>query len=176
MVSAVGARLSPEQLATIASAPPGISERALARQLGRPHTTVGARLRAIRRAGGWYCRLTLVPCTECGLPVAGPARRTAHVGCRRARENARKRRAYARWTPAQRAASWARAHAADRRDERIAREAARHLGERWTLEDEAYVLSHPRAAARDLALALGRTVWAVKARGRVLRERRQASP
>ena len=47
-----------------------------------------------------------------------------HPACRRARVNAKRREGDTVWTAEQRAASWARAHAADRRDEALAREAA----------------------------------------------------
>ena len=167
---AVRRHLSPEQLAAIASALPGISERALARQLGLHHVAVGRHQRAIREAGGWVCPLSLVPCRECGLPVAGPPRSTIHPACRRVRVNAKQRDGYAGWTAEQRAMSWARAHAADRREEQVARAAATRLGEPWIDEEDRNLLEHPRMAARDVALALGWTVRGVKARRRELRE------
>ena len=91
-----------------------------------------------------------------------------HPACRRAGLNAKQREGYARWTAEQRAASWARAHAADRRDEQVARETATRTWALWTEGEDRYLLDHPMASARDLALALGRTVWGVKQRRRAL--------
>lgn len=79
------ARLSAEDLAAVASAPSDATATELARRLGRPYKLVEARLRAIRRAGGWYSPVKLPPCTECGQPVVGPPKQKAHAACMPAR-------------------------------------------------------------------------------------------
>ena len=81
--------LTLDDLAAIACAPPNARPADLARQLGKPRYLVGQALRylvgqallRIRRAGGWYSRLKLVPCRVCGLPVPGPQRWLLHRSC-----------------------------------------------------------------------------------------------
>jgi hypothetical protein len=84
--------LSDDQLAAIAWAEPGERTAALARGLGAAYTPVyNARLR-MRRAGGWWCPLRLVICTECGQPLltnVATHPRTNHPACERARERRR---------------------------------------------------------------------------------------
>ncbi len=89
------ARLTLDDLAAIACAPPTATPAELASQLGKPATLVGRQLRRMRRAGGWYFVPRLPPCTVCGETVVGPPRRTTHVGCVPARQ--------ARWVPNKRA-------------------------------------------------------------------------
>ena len=74
-------RLSLDDLAAIACAPPDAGPAELARELGKPRYLVDQALLRIRRAGGWYLRLKLVPWRACGLPVAGPGRRLLHESC-----------------------------------------------------------------------------------------------
>ena len=38
----------------------------------------------LRRECGWFTRLTLPPCTECGTVVVGPSWQKRHRGCVRA--------------------------------------------------------------------------------------------
>lgn len=65
----------------------------------------------------------------------------------------------------------AKAHAADQRDYPVTLAEASANGDRWTSDDEAYVLSHLREPARQVALTLGRTLWAVRSRRLHLRRR-----
>ena len=201
-------RLSPEDLAALAAAPPDATPAELARALGRPYGSVHHALRRLRRAGGWYCPLAPAPCAECGLPVAGPRGRLTHVACApgRERRGERERRAWLtgaapeaieRWgipDPAACAARRARerAHAAryyralpdehraalaatwrttDRREHDLTRRAAERHYDAWTDADDRYVLEHGHTPAREVALALGRTTWAVRRRRWYLRHR-----
>lgn len=165
------------------------------------------------RAEGWVCRLSLAPCTECGLPVAGPPRATVHPGCRRTRSGryGRERRAnptapsdrstayVARWRKlhperdqqlrerdkarmrdayhdlpgSAQAAILDRAHQADERDQPLTVEAAWASGNDWTEDEDRYVLDHLKTPARDVALHLGRTLWAVRNRRVTLRRRQE---
>ena len=111
-------RLTLEDLASIAATLDTASPAALARSLGRPYPAVAQAVWRMRRAGGWFCRLTLVPCSECGLPVAGPPGRTAHRAC-------------------------ARAKAA-----RQARECRRRDPERYAVARRAWLARHPEAVAQ----------------------------
>jgi hypothetical protein len=55
-------------------------------------------------------------------------------------------------------------HEADRRDSGLTREVAEQRGEMWTADDEGYLLEHRSMPAREVALALERTLWAVRNR------------
>ena len=137
-------------LAALATAEPGASTMAIARAFGLEHryrTLVAARW-AMRRAGGWYCRLSLVPCTECGAPGAGPKHATAHRHCRAAREQ-RYARERARRDPGRSARSmreWRRAHP-DRARASEERSKARARARRAALPAEQ--VAELRAGARE---------------------------
>ena len=196
---AVRTRLTLDDLAAIACAPPVATPAELARQLGKPRDLVGKILRILRRAGGWYSVLRLPPCTVCDQIVVGPPRRITHVACvparqarwvrdkraqvaaaespeglaqRRARELASAIRHYRSLPPDRRAAWLARAKATLHRDYAITREVADAHRQRWTEDDDRYVLDNPSAPARNVALALGRTSRAVYKRRGTLRGRR----
>jgi hypothetical protein len=107
---------------------------------------------------------------------------TSYVAAWREREPERSRelreqekaRLRARWPdlPAEeRQALLARVHAADARDYPLTVGVAEQSGSPWTDEEDQYVLEHPKMPAREVALVLGRTLWAV--RGRRMRLRRQ---
>ena len=151
----------------------------------------------MRAAGGWYSVLKLPPCTVCGHIVVGPPKRITHVACvparqarwvrdkraqvaaaespearaqRRSRERAAALRTYRSLPDEQRAAWFARAKATLHRNYAITREVADAHRQRWTEDDDRYVLDNLSAPARELALALGRTSRAVYKRRRTLRE------
>jgi hypothetical protein len=88
--------LPPEDLATIAAAPPTATAAELARALGRPYGSVHHALSRMRHAGGWFSPVSETPCTECGGPVTGPPGSRAHVACRPAR-GARQKRERRAW-------------------------------------------------------------------------------
>lgn len=87
-----------------------------------------------------------------------------------------KRRALARvnalWPtlpPEARAASLAALHAADARDQPLTAERATATGTTWTEEEDRMVLARMDDPAREVALALGRTLYAVRHRRVTLR-------
>jgi hypothetical protein len=56
------------------------------------------------------------------------------------------------------------------RDQQITMEAATDSRRYWTQDEDLYILDHLDVAARDVALALGRTMWGVThRRSRLLR-------
>lgn len=69
-----------------------------------------------------------------------------------------------------------RAHEADQRDQALTAERANSSGERWTEEEDRYLLEHPKEPAREAALKLGRTLWAVRDRRVMHRKRRGRDP
>ncbi len=192
-------RLTLHDLAAIACASPDARPAELARQLGKPRSLVGRMIRRMRAAGGWYSVLGLPRCTVCDQIVVGPPRRITHVACvparqarwvrdkraqvaaaespearaqRRARERAAASRLYRSLPPERRAAWFTRAKATLHRDYAITREVADAHRQRWTEDDDRYVLDNLSAPAREVALALGRTSRAVYKRRCRLRERR----
>jgi hypothetical protein len=70
-----------------------------------------------------------------------------------------------------RAALFAKWRATGRRDYAITLEVADQRGARWTEDDDRYILANMKAPARELALALGRTSYAVYRRRHKLRRR-----
>lgn len=186
-------------LAAIASAPPTATPAQLARDLGLPAYLVGWHLRRFRRHGGWYCELKLPPCTECGEPVIGPPKQITHAACipaRQARWVWEKRRRFHAEAPAEarealrrrelehatryfhalpaerKAVLFAKWHATATRDYQITRDVADSHKAPWTEDDDRYILANLEQPARELALALGRTSWAVYKRRSWLRHQR----
>jgi hypothetical protein len=68
------------------------------------------------------------------------------------------------WTAEQWAPVLERAHEADKRDQEITLELAENSGSAWTPDEDQYVWGHLTTPARDVALELGRTLWAVRGR------------
>ena len=202
--------LTPEELATIATAPSGLSTADLARQLGCYYFTVAKARQRIQQAGGWYTPLTWTICAACGQPLChGPRRRIVHVGCRskriahlakehrkrdghatstryvkawrkrnpdkslklRDQEKARVAEVRRTWTPEQWAPVLERAHTEDRHDQAVTAELASRSGDTWTRDDDQFVLDNLHLPARDVALELGRSLWAVRNRRVYLRRK-----
>lgn len=82
----------------------------------------------------------------------------------REREKAKQRAAYHDLPGSEQAAILARAHQHDQAAYPLTLDAANNRGEVWTPEEDEYVRTHPRMPARDVALKLGRTLWAVRSR------------
>ena len=59
------------------------------------------------------------------------------------------------------AAKWS---ATDRRDQEFTRRAAERHKDAWTEDEDRYVLDRAGTTVREVALALGRTAWAVRQR------------
>lgn len=74
---------------------------------------------------------------------------------------------------AEQAAQLARAHLADQRDYHLTLELAEQSGAAWTEEEDAEVWRRLREPARDVALDLGRTLWAIRGRRVILRRRQR---
>jgi hypothetical protein len=70
-----------------------------------------------------------------------------------------------------RAALFAKWRATGRRDYEITLAVADQRGVPWAEDDDRYILANPEQPARELGLALGRTLWAVYRRRRKLRRR-----
>lgn len=95
-----GKRLAPEAMTEIAGAalalPPDANllaeAAALAARLGINPAGVEWNLRRMRKRGGWYTPLLLVPCVECGLTLAGPPGASSHRTCTSRVAPARRRR------------------------------------------------------------------------------------
>lgn len=78
------------------------------------------------------------------------------------------------WTAEQWAPLLARVHAADNRDYPITLELAENNRDKWMPDEDDYIMQHPGVPAREIALALGRTLWAVRSRRmRLNRQRRK---
>src|SRR5919108_3970515 len=82
----------------------------------------------------------------------------------RERDKARRRELRPTLPPEVREGTLERAHAYDREAYAATLEAATTLGQRWTEDDDAYVLANLSAPAAEVAAALGRTLWAVRGR------------
>lgn len=191
--------LSLEVLAMIAAAAPTATPVQLARELGVPAYLVGWHLRRFRQRGGWYSDLKLPPCTECDQPVVGPPKQITHIACLPARKarwvrekrhrfhaeapsdarEAQRRRELQHATryfhalpPERKAALFEKWQATVLRDYEITREVADSNKAPWTEDDDCYLLANEKQAARELALALGRTSWAVYRRRSRLRHQR----
>lgn len=90
---------------------------------------------------------------------------------RREREKASRR---ARWPSLPddvRSEHLARAHEADARDYPVTRARATRSGATWTAEEDDSILARLDEPAREVALDLGRTLWAVRGRRVLLRRR-----
>jgi len=95
----------------------------------------------------------------------------AELATEREREKVRQRERWPERPEEERAALLDRLHAADRRDATFTREEAEHAGTPWDADEDAYVLAHLREPAREVALQLGRSLWAVRNRRVALRRR-----
>lgn len=94
----------------------------------------------------------------------------------RDREFARRRERRPLLTPDARAQERERAAASDASNQETTRARASNNGSGWTANDDRYLVAHADASVRDIALALGRTMWAVRTRRRDLRRRGALPP
>jgi hypothetical protein len=181
--------LTDDHLAAIAWADPGERTAALARRLGAAYTPVYTARRRMRQAGGRWCPLRRVICTECGQPLLANATthpRTNHPGCERARERRRQQtpaavlasserdRRRRERDPARVVALFAAWKIIARQELAFTQERATQAGALWTEEEDEEVLRRSDAPARAIALDLGRSTSAVFARRHRLRRQRQA--
>lgn len=89
----------------------------------------------------------------------------------RDREKARLRAEWPDRPEPERDAALAKVHAADQRDYPLTRDRADRAGAPWTADEDAQILDRLDDPARDVALDLGRSLWAVRTRRKLLRRR-----
>ena len=89
----------------------------------------------------------------------------------REQERARARERWPDLPPDQQRELLGRLHEADARDYELTAAQAGASGLRWSEEDDRYVLEHLDRPAREVALALNRTLWAVRTRRMWLKRR-----
>ncbi|MGD9892302.1 MAG: hypothetical protein AB7R89_28670 [Dehalococcoidia bacterium] len=116
-----------------------------------------ARIARERRAAGLGTRST-------SYVAAWRRRNPERTAAYREQDKAAQRAAYHALPAADQSALLARVHDADDRDYAVTLARATASGDRWTADDDAYLLAHVREPAREIALALGRTLWAVRGR------------
>lgn len=92
----------------------------------------------------------------------------------RDREKALRREQIAALPVEERLAMAEKVHAADVRDQEITAPRAVRGGEEWTAEEDRIILERRKDPARDVALTLGRTLWAVRHRRSRLLKREQS--
>jgi hypothetical protein len=105
-------------------------------------------------------------------PPRAPAAIAAEQERERARGRARRRAHGAIMTPEEPAAGWARAAAWTQQTNDLTALYADAWRNPWTEDDDRFLLEHPTMRHQDVALELGRTYHAIRARRRVLRLRR----
>ena len=88
----------------------------------------------------------------------------------RERHRARVRALWPDLPEEEREAALAKVHAADQRDYELTAELAENSGAGWDPDDDRYIVEHWHDPARDLGLALGRSVWSVRNRRVALRK------
>jgi hypothetical protein len=85
-------------------------------------------------------------------------------------EKARLRERYPSLPAEVREALLDKAHEADQTDYVVTLEQANSSGAAWSAEEDTYLVEHPQEPARDTALRLGRTLWSVRTRRKLLRQ------
>lgn len=104
------------------------------------------------RTHGWTCPLASKPCAVCGKPLLTRKQtgyQTMHPVCKRQRDNERLAGKGAEWAAEAQQRTQASAHAA---------------GRPWTEDEDAYLIEHQTEAAEQLAVDLGRSIYAVNTR------------
>lgn len=82
--------------------------------------------------------------------------------CLRRRELEQRKQQWPALPPEKQSAMLDRLHASDERDYPITLETADSRGDPWSPDEDQYILEHWHEPARDVALALGRTLWGVR--------------
>ncbi len=184
--------LPDHQLVAIAWADDTVSAVELAKMLGLPWERVRKVRRRIKRAGHWSCPLIWSVCPVCDEALAsGPRphrrimhprcakqreaeRRTRHPGRRReqqARARAKRRVAFQALPAEERAARLAALTADNQRDHARTLPHVTQTGRPWSEADDALLIARAGDPDREVAIALGRTLWAVRTRKMRLRDR-----
>jgi hypothetical protein len=179
--------LTDDQLAAIAWADSSERTATLARRLAAPYDPVYRARRRMLRAGGWWCPLRLVTCTECGQPFlanAATAPRTNHPACERARERRRQQtpaavrlaserdRRRRERDPARVVATFAHWKTIAQQELALTQARATQAGAPWTEDEDEELLRRHGEPTRAIALDLGRSTGAVFTRRCRLRRQR----
>lgn len=112
------------------------------------------------RTHGWSCPLASKSCAVCGKPLLTRKQtgyQTMHPACKRRRDNKRLAGKGAEWAAEVQQRTQPSAHAA---------------GRPWTEDEDAYLIEHQTEAAEQLAVDLGRSIYAVNTRVHRLAEQR----
>ena len=157
---------------------PETPPRVLAHTLG----ILPQRVRSIRHRvrNGWTVAVSYRPCMVCGqmMTIGGHVRRdrTYHRDCRAQALRDMGRRhdtdRFARMDPERLAARRSFGLQHERRVNTETQARAAHHGARWTREEDAALLAHGTGNDRDLAVTLGRSLYAVRHRTNVLKRNR----
>lgn len=104
------------------------------------------------RKHGWSCPLSRKPCAVCGKPLLTKKQtgyQAMHPACKRQRDNERLAGKGAEWAAEAQQRTVATAHAAKRP---------------WSEDDDTYLIAHQTEAAEQLAIDLGRSIYAINTR------------
>lgn len=169
--------MTDEQVWTIITAPPTVSARQLADDLGLTYSAVHSRRWDLRKHG-WSCKIDWTPCEVCQKPLieAGRQPRRYHPDCR---PIALKGLYAAYWQERKpRLTDRQRDYRAEVRDEYYAqaqeetRAKATNHGQPFTPEEDELILAMSATHTRkEIAIATGRTLHAIKRRLGYLRSR-----
>lgn len=170
--------LTPEQHWTIISAAPDVPDAALADQLGITLSAVHNARWHFRRHG-WSCRIVYATCAWCERPLVRSAKTMKplvyHSACRpEALKRINQRIDRQRWEATARHEQITilrtlRGHDVIQYEETVT--SARSHGRRWTDADDQALIERAGEPAHVLAVALGRTLFAVRTRRHLLRQR-----
>jgi biotin operon repressor len=171
-------QLTDAQSWIIVCADSALSDEQLADALGvRVSTVHAARWRFRRR--GWTCAVRYTTCLHCGEAFTRRGRRDSrreyHDGCkpeaRRGIQSAIDRRRWEKMTPEARNVILDRAHEHEAEHQVASQKRAVQHMSRWTADEDAALSERAGEPVHLLARDLGRTLYAVRARVRTLRER-----
>jgi hypothetical protein len=170
-------QLSDESMWTIVCHPT-VPAPELGARLGISNVRIN-KVRHALKATGWSCTVAYVPCAACGelVTVGGHVRRDRayHTTCRpAARAAIQEVLDRARWERAdvhERHRLLDKRKASDEAHQQRTRDAAVQHGMRWTEAEVAYLIAHAADPEHRLATALGRSLYAVRTRMGILRER-----
>lgn len=170
--------LTPEQRWTVICAPGGVSDEALARELGITRSAVH-QIRWHFRRHGWSCRIVYTTCAWCERPLARLAKAMKpavyHPACRpEALKAISQRIDRQRWASMSEDEQAAILKTLRNRDVTLhlkTMATARSSGRRWTDVEDLELIERADESAHVLAVDLGRTLFAVRSRRHVLRQR-----
>jgi hypothetical protein len=163
---------------------PDVPAPELARRLGILPQRVRSLRHRLRQDGGWVCRVAYLPCRICGrMTTRGGHLQAAHITCATCRPDAQRhsqrvydRRRWARLDAHRRNETLDRGHAYEQEHQTASLGTAVRRARRWTADEDTFIASLPHLTGPQLAEALGRTLYAVRARQVALRRRGLLEP